>query len=509
MNQTDTSNRDFMLEAIWENSLQMTSSLDEVKSANSLCYILMGGVGILDVGLFLNKRSSPRKFELKRFRGIQTKAEKHPDIEIDDVMYDHFLANTQLVTTEALKTASAVPDDLGVFANYQPAYFLPLICNEKLVGIITLGEKLNKQAISDRESHMLTIIGACAANTFENTRLYNLAIRDELTNLFIRRHFDMRLEGEIQRARRHNLSLSVLVMDIDHFKAVNDTYGHRQGDDVLVAVANQTVLELRETDIPARYGGEEFTFLLPETPKPGAVVVAERIREAIEQMAVKSAKGTVQVTISIGVATFPGDATSGKDLVDCADKALYEAKRNGRNRVKVFQSEKNEYTPTQDAVAHLQETSLFVGLDERQATRVLNLAKSMAFDKGDMIFEQGDMGEDLYLILEGEVEVIQKQNGDAEAKVLNVLKGGSLLKNQEMGDFFGEMCLVDICPRSATIRVKTKTQLLKLNRDEIFGVFSEDRIMQSILLTNIARIQSRRLRRANVNEFGDISPDPA
>lgn len=154
----------------------------------------------------------------------------------------------------------------------------------------------------------------------------HLAITDPLTELANRRYFDLRFEEERMRASRYGLLLSVLVLDVDHFKSVNDTHGHAIGDEVLVGVARVLRETTRTVDLVARFGGEEFVVLLPETGLEGAAGIGERIRAAVETR--EMGAGRLRVTVSVG-------AASGHDpaILVHADKALYEAKRTGRNRV--------------------------------------------------------------------------------------------------------------------------------------------------------------------------------
>jgi diguanylate cyclase (GGDEF)-like protein len=163
------------------------------------------------------------------------------------------------------------------------------------------------------------------------------AVTDELTGLSNQRRFRELLGNEVARATRFGHPLSLLMLDIDDFKAVNDNYGHLQGDDVLAAVAATIAAEVREVDEPARYGGEEFAVVLPETDPPGAAELAERIRSAIAAagVAVRSGGGTVSVTASVGVSGLGGEAGDAEGLVAAADAALYEAKKGGKDRVQI------------------------------------------------------------------------------------------------------------------------------------------------------------------------------
>ena len=170
-------------------------------------------------------------------------------------------------------------------------------------------------------------------------QLEHLAHTDPLTGLFNRRYFMMRLKEETQRSARHQTMLSVLLMDLDHFKHINDTHGHDAGDRVLQAVARAAAEITRTSDVMARIGGEEFALLLPETDREGAMHLADRMREAVQATTIRTAEGrTVSVTASIGVATLTAYGGEPREALTLADSALYEAKRAGRNAIRLARS---------------------------------------------------------------------------------------------------------------------------------------------------------------------------
>ncbi|HPC36688.1 MAG TPA: diguanylate cyclase [Candidatus Marinimicrobia bacterium] len=170
-----------------------------------------------------------------------------------------------------------------------------------------------------------------------NRRLESLSTTDALTGIYNRRHFDQELKREIARSKRYNSPLSLLMLDIDLFKIVNDTYGHLLGDEVLKAIGQILTNCLRKNDICARYGGEEFVVLLPETGEKEAFLVAEKIRATVAKREIAFEQSLARVTISIGIAQFNStEMAEGTQLVDAADKALYQAKRSGRNKSVIF-----------------------------------------------------------------------------------------------------------------------------------------------------------------------------
>jgi two-component system cell cycle response regulator len=165
-----------------------------------------------------------------------------------------------------------------------------------------------------------------------NAELARSAITDPLTGLHNRRHFMRRANEETKRAQRHGRCFGLLMMDVDHFKRINDGFGHQVGDDVLIAVAAGLRKTLRETDLLARFGGEEFIIGLPETPRDGSAILADRLRQIVATTAMPSVDRAV--TVSVGVACVPSPGVDSVDqLISRADAALYRAKREGRNRV--------------------------------------------------------------------------------------------------------------------------------------------------------------------------------
>ena len=171
----------------------------------------------------------------------------------------------------------------------------------------------------------------------EAARLHELAVTDGLTQVANHRHFQDRLREEFRRAQRYDDPLALILVDLDHFKNVNDNFGHQVGDEVLKATAGCIKAAVRETDFVARYGGEEFAVLLPKTHLAGALTVAERI--VAEMGNIKAGPAGLRVTASFGVSGFPGrSVNTSEQLVRTSDDALYRAKREGRNKISLFQA---------------------------------------------------------------------------------------------------------------------------------------------------------------------------
>lgn len=214
---------------------------------------------------------------------------------------------------------------------------VPLHYKGELIGVMNCG-RIKVDAFSRNEIKLLQLVANQIALSIANARLYaktrELSVRDELTGLYNRRHFLHVLQLEWKRASRFKHPLSLLMIDVDHFKKYNDAYGHKEGDRVLKHMGNLLVKTLREVDTLARFGGEEFVVLLPDTDRSGALAVGEKLRRVVEaEKFTLSDQNAKPVTISVGVANFPDDVRELEDLIDHADIALYDSKDRGRNRV--------------------------------------------------------------------------------------------------------------------------------------------------------------------------------
>jgi diguanylate cyclase (GGDEF)-like protein len=218
----------------------------------------------------------------------------------------------------------------------------PLLAGRHLVGVISVSDSRPTRKFIGSDLRLLNMFAQQAAIAVENARLFreiqHLAITDPLTGLFNRRYFFDLAQREIDRAWRYKRQLAVLMVDLDHFKEVNDLYGHAAGDEVLREVGNRLAVALRKTDILGRYGGEEFAVVLPETAHAGAMLVSEKLREYIYERPIATQNALITLTASVGIG-FHDERCKGLDeLMDRADQALYEAKRTGRDRVCVWKA---------------------------------------------------------------------------------------------------------------------------------------------------------------------------
>jgi diguanylate cyclase (GGDEF)-like protein len=219
---------------------------------------------------------------------------------------------------------------------------VPLRLKNRLIGIISL-DSSTVDHFHDEQARLAGVFANQVAIALENTRLFEevqrLAITDPLTGLYNRRHFYSLTMHEFLRYKRYGTPFSILMMDADHFKSVNDTFGHLSGDKVLQTLADLFRENMRNVDILCRFGGEEFIATLPETKAQEANRLAERLRDQIQKTIISTDTGEVTITVSIGLAEFGYGCETLDRLLDCVDKALYTAKLEGRNRVSVYLQE--------------------------------------------------------------------------------------------------------------------------------------------------------------------------
>lgn len=214
----------------------------------------------------------------------------------------------------------------------------PLRIQSSPIGVLYLDNRLSANTFTERVQELLRVFAAQASVAIHNARLYHLATTDGLTGLTNQKHFQQRLLEEFFRARRHRSPLTLAMIDIDHFKQVNNCHGHVVGDRLLRQMAKILRDGVRINDLPARCGGEEFAVLLPETPLAGAMTVAEKLRETIQSARLRLGEQMLQITVSIGIAQLdPERMDKPVMLMQAADGALYRAKRLGRNRIEVHE----------------------------------------------------------------------------------------------------------------------------------------------------------------------------
>jgi diguanylate cyclase (GGDEF)-like protein len=296
---------------------------------------LLGGLSV-DLTLFVLRHGGQEI--LRRTYSMNGGAPYPPEAKVQDDALNVWVLD---------KGASLVIKDLEKdfrFRGLDMARFLgrsfhlsPLLSSQGQVTGLMRIESANRESMDQEDQRLVESLVVLASMAFENARLYHeareLAVTDGLTRVLLRRSLMECLEVELKRAAEQGSPLSLIMLDIDHFKVVNDTYGHPAGDAGLREVAAMVKRSIRDVDVCGRYGGEEFVVLLPMTALEGALLVAERIRETVGARLFDLRGEPRRVTVSMGVATAPGHGARAMELITAADDALYQSKQNGRDRV--------------------------------------------------------------------------------------------------------------------------------------------------------------------------------
>jgi diguanylate cyclase (GGDEF)-like protein len=240
----------------------------------------------------------------------------------------------------------------GAHVELRSVKVFPIFHRDQPLGALIVGSMTDPRRLSRAVESTLEAVVAQAAVSLANAQMYEhmerMATRDGLTGLVNHRRFQELLAAAIARAQRHEHPVSVVFVDADHFKTINDTFGHPVGDEVLRRIATALSDEARRSDVVARYGGEEFVLLLEGTDAGGAAELAERARRRIEALEIDGDFGRLRVTVSLGVCAYPALADDREALLARADRALYEAKRRGRNRVRLYAGSVCAETKTSD-----------------------------------------------------------------------------------------------------------------------------------------------------------------
>jgi diguanylate cyclase (GGDEF)-like protein len=273
-----------------------------------------------------------------------------PPVELDPELASWVLENKKPIRYtrgQKDKNLAAFNRRDGMLGSIQSFLMVPMMVGEDILGVIRLNSN-QQDTYQEYDQDVLSTLANQTAMAIYNAlnveRIQTMAIKDGLTGIYNHRYFQEKLEEEIAKTDRYNKDLSFLLLDVDHFKKFNDTYGHQEGDKVLRMVAEIIQATIRQkADILARYGGEEFAVILPETDINSAADLAERIRGNIADHLFESeGKNTYRVTVSIGVSAYPFDAREQSKLIQAADAGLYESKHKGRNCVTLFQTIKSK-----------------------------------------------------------------------------------------------------------------------------------------------------------------------
>ena len=328
-----------------EASNEIYSILNFRQLINSALLTVIGQVGVQSAFVLMydqSKRSYSQAFQ----KGFKVKEIQKLKFKVDSPLVKYFTRHNTPVFVEKLAKLKEFKSYVDKLEELDLFILAPIIYAERVQGIIATGEKLYSSEFTQTDFELFHVLVNIISISIENALHYeavkNLSLTDEMTKLHNYRSFIARLREEINRAKRNKSKVSLVILDIDHFKNYNDTLGHQAGDEALREVGKVLRQTVRDEDIVSRYGGEEFCIIFPGIEKIGIQNLGERIRKRMEKH--KFYKEKVQphsrLTVSLGGATYPDDARDMNELIQKADEALYQAKNLGRNKMIIYNFEK-------------------------------------------------------------------------------------------------------------------------------------------------------------------------
>ncbi len=335
--------RIYDLEQLLDIAKSFCQNLDFSNLLESIVYICMAQMHTLGAEIFVRDLITNENYILETSKDETGSAKIQ--IPVKCPLTNKLLELKRPISMEELETLVPQDKTFSVLKCLCPTLIVPLIQKNHMNGILVLQERIaieDDTKYTDYEKEMIMSIASLASVAINNAVLVEESSTDMMTHLKLKFYFFNVLTQSIDAAFLNNQNLAVLMFDIDFFKKFNDTYGHECGDFVLISVADIIRKNLRETDVASRYGGEEFTVLLNDTGKDESLIVAERIRAAIDEHIFKFNGQDLHVTISCGVSVFDSEknlVNSPNEIVNQADQALYVSKKTGRNKISFFNVE--------------------------------------------------------------------------------------------------------------------------------------------------------------------------
>ncbi len=322
----------FDLRQLLEISKSLSSTLEYHELIDSILHICVGQMRVLSAGMFTRKEPVSDDLVLHRnYIGFEVDHDIEYRIAAESPLYRFLRENRHCYEPRELERKVGLP---GAVARLEPDLLVPVQAKGELHGVLVLAERIDRSAFTPKEQDYLLSVALFAGIAISNSVLFERSRTDMMTQLKMRHSLETCIAELRSETHRHPFAL--VLLDIDHFKTVNDTHGHNVGDEVLKTVAEALRGSIRQNDIAARYGGEEFAALLPDSGKRAAWEVAERIRSSVAAAVTPHDGREITVTVSAGIAVYDAErdiATA--DLIKRADQALYRSKQAGRNRTTV------------------------------------------------------------------------------------------------------------------------------------------------------------------------------
>jgi diguanylate cyclase (GGDEF)-like protein len=312
---------------------QLNSTLDQKKISQTMILTCMGQMGVSASMVFQLEEYIEYKLHMCDVRGIEIPHAEDFKLDVGSPFIKRILSSGKGVLLETVEQEFGNDEMFKKLKELHMVLLVPFIEKNEIKVAMGVGPKLTGEQFTHDDIEFLSILTNMGGLALRNAKLYTMTITDGLTKLYLPRYFVLKAEEEVKRATRYHQSLGMLMIDIDDFKRINDTYGHLEGNRILQEMAEILVRGGRDTHIVARYGGEEFAVIMPMTDRKAGLIAADRIRKLVEQKPFQMRGAPITITISIGLAVFPDDGKTSHQILDCADTMLYQAKAAGKNRV--------------------------------------------------------------------------------------------------------------------------------------------------------------------------------
>lgn len=327
--------RNYRLEELLQISRLLNSTLDYESLMEAILFTCMGQMSVREAGLFVRRTIDDADLALHRgYKGFELNHKIDYSIPKNHKLLRHFRKESVPMTIDEVRDLLEGDGELDGLFDLNPSLIVPLKSKGFINGLIILGDQINGSGYDESAKEFILGIASFASIAVHNAFLFEMTTTDMMTRLKMKHFFQSSLIDEQEKANQSGNPLSLIMIDIDHFKHLNDTYGHICGDQVLKEVAHTIQASIRHRDIAARYGGEEFVVLLPETDIHTGLSIAERIRENVQNLAINYNNKIIRTTVSLGVAQHNKlRDTTARMFVNRADMALYYSKQHGRNQV--------------------------------------------------------------------------------------------------------------------------------------------------------------------------------
>ncbi len=348
----------FDLNTIFDTEKNLLNTFNTKIIILTFLYNIIGRFGLDSIVFMWIDKNNKNRIVTYEARGIDKDELKNIAFRVKGELATFLLKNIDNVKMlQEFKTYIKNKKELQYLKKLKTEVCLPLIVKNKLRGMIHIGRKIDGSKIKEDEINFIKILTGLVTLVLENIRLYEASITDGLLNIYTNKFFQKSLENEIKNAIRYNYNFSLLFIDVDDFKIINDKYGHQVGDEALKNISSIIKKNIRESDIFARYGGDEFSIILSHCDLKNAKKIAYKIKENINNNCVlrnnlkiksdkKDSRINLSIGISIGIATFKPEKYKDKKKIDFkfqkdlllkrADSALYKAKENGKNSIMVY-----------------------------------------------------------------------------------------------------------------------------------------------------------------------------